>query len=182
MRLLFRVLVVAAIALYMAMAFWSFPLIAENADGLAGFDLRFFGYSADEARAFLSALSDTGRVHYISIQHKIDLVYPAVLSLTLVLAVLRFGTRLPLVIRLLLVLIPLAGAGADYVENALVAQMLTLPVAEVTDAMIARASLVTTAKSALFALAIGVAFLLAVSFSVRRRRNIKRRAKREAEL
>jgi glucan phosphoethanolaminetransferase (alkaline phosphatase superfamily) len=181
MRLLFRVLLMAAIALYAVMALWSFPLIAENAGGLAGFDLRFFGYSADEARAFLSALSDTGRAHYLGIQHSLDLVYPAVLSLTLVLGVLRFGARLPLVVRLVLVLIPLAGAGADYVENVLVAEILTLPVADVTDAMIAQASLVTTLKSMLFAVAIGVTFLLAVVFALRRRRNIKRRAKREAK-
>lgn len=181
MRILFRVLILAAVALYLVMAFWSFPLIAANAEGLEGFDLRFFGYTPDEARAFLSALSDEGRAHYLGIQHQIDLVYPAVLGLTLVLGILRFGVRLPVVIRLLLVVIPLAAAGADYVENGLVVEMLRLPVAEVTDAMITQASLVTTLKSMLFAASIGITFILALSFAIRRRRNIRRRKAREAK-
>ncbi len=181
MRLLFRVLMLAVVALYGVMALWSFPLIAANADGLEGFDLRFLGYSAEEGRAFLSALSETGRAHYLGIQHQIDLVYPAVLSLFLIIGMLRFGSRLPVILKLLLVLVPLAAGVADYVENGLVAAMLTTPVAEVTDAMITQASLVTMAKSGLYAASLVLMVLLGLIFAIRRRRNIRRRKAREAK-
>ncbi len=181
MRNLFRVLLLASVALYAVMALWSFPLITANAEGIEAFDLRFLGYSIDEARAFLTALNDTGRAHYINIQHRLDLIYPAVLSLALLVGILRFGARLSASMRILLAVIPLAAGAADYTENALVGQMLSLPVSEVTDAVITQASLVTVLKSGLYAISIVLLVVLGLTFAIRRRRNIRHRREHEAK-
>ena len=181
MRLLFQILVLFSVILYGVMALWSFPLIAANANGLEGFDLRFMGYSVDDARAFLTALNDAGRTHYLTTQAQLDLAYPAILSLTLIIGMLRFGVRLRVFWRILLVLLPFAAGALDYVENALVAQLLSAQPEDVTDAMITQASLVTMAKSMLYALSIALVIVLAAAFAVRRRRNIRRRQAREAK-
>ena len=182
MRNLFRALLLASMVLYAVMALWSFPIITANAEGIEAFDLRFLGYSVDEARAFLTALNDLGRAHYINIQHRLDLIYPAVLSLALLVGMLRFGARLSVAMRILLALIPLAAGVADYMENALVGQILSVPVSEVTDGMITQASLVTMLKSVLYATSMVLLVVLGLVFSIRRRRNIKRRSEREAEV
>ena len=181
MRNLFRVLLLASVVLYAVMALWSFPIITANAEGIEAFDLRFLGYSVDEARAFLTALNDEGRAHYINIQHRLDLIYPAVLSLALLVGILRFGARMSVAMRILLALIPVAAGIADYTENALVGRMLSLPVSEVTDGLITQASLVTMLKSVLYATSMVLLVVLGLSFAIRRRRNIRRRKRREAK-
>ncbi len=49
---------------YLAMVLWSIPALSRDAGGLAVFDMRPGGYSFDEARAFLAALSPDGARFY----------------------------------------------------------------------------------------------------------------------
>jgi hypothetical protein len=170
MRIAFRLSLLAAVAVYLALVLWSLPRIEAAANGLTPFDLRPFGYSGEEARAFLSALTDAGRAQYAGPQRWLDMVYPALLALTLVLGIFRFGARFPLAGRVLLSAVAVAGSAFDYLENARVAAMLALPPAEVTDAMAAAASQATVAKSGLGAFSITMVLILAVLFGVRRRR------------
>ncbi|MDU8926002.1 hypothetical protein RXV86_01255 [Alisedimentitalea sp. MJ-SS2] len=78
-RILYVFLTIATAALYLVMVLWSLPEITIEADGLMPFDLRPFGYSPQEAEAFLNALSDEGRVFYAETQHRLDMVFPLLL-------------------------------------------------------------------------------------------------------
>ena len=178
MRTVFRLGLVLSVILYLVIAFWSLPRVTDAAGGLAPFDLRPFGYDAAEARAFLAALGEAGRAQYLGPQRLLDLAYPAVLGLTLLAGIWRFGARLPVGVRALLGLLPLVGMAADYAENALVASMLRTPVAEVTDATIAQASLSTMVKSGATGASIGLVVILAIGFAVGRRKRMRRRAAR----
>lgn len=53
LRVLFWTCFSAAMAIYITMIWWSLPLIAEAAGGLAPFDMRPLGYTLKDARAFL---------------------------------------------------------------------------------------------------------------------------------
>jgi hypothetical protein len=145
--------VAATVAVGAAMAFWTLPRIAEAAGGLVPFDLRPFGYSGDEARAFLTALSPEGRGMYQGPQRMLDLIYPTALSGLLALALWRITRNRPRPLRLALVGVAIAGGLADHLENALVAGLLRADPAMVTDAAVAWASAATLAKSVLTAVA-----------------------------
>lgn len=144
------------LAVYAAMTFWTLPGIVEGTGGLMPFDLRFSGYGPDEARAFLAALSDEGRAVYLGPQRLLDTLYPALLAVVLaggVAALVRARW-----LRVVLLAAVLGGMGADYLENARVAALLTADA--VTDEAIAAASRATVAKSALTGGAMGMLLLV----------------------
>lgn len=137
-------LVVAAFALYMVMALWSLPYIAIEAGGQRPFDMRPFGYSEAEARAFVAGLSDAGKMFYLGTQHTLDAIYPALLGAAMMLGcALLFASwvKYPfLILSLVMVL-------ADYQENQKVAEMLIAGEAGMTAAMVQSASTWTVIKS-----------------------------------
>ena len=157
---LFWILPALAAAADLAMILWTLPAIRAAAGGLPAFDLRPGGYSAEEARAFLSALSGAGRALYLGPQHLLDLAFPALLAATLVLAfrLLLPGGRLWIACSLL----ALAGMGADYLENVRVRAMLQVWPDPPDAAAIARASLATRAKFLLDGLALAAALAAAL--------------------
>ena len=137
-RLTFWAVVAAALAVYAAMVLWSIPRIQAEAGGLPVFDMRPGGYGIEEARAFLTALSDEGRDFYLRVQHRLDLIYPALLALATGWALLRLAPgggawRL-------LALVPVPGMVFDWLENGAVARMLTAGPEGLTAAMVERAS------------------------------------------
>ncbi|MFT4959029.1 MAG: hypothetical protein ACI92Z_000101 [Paracoccaceae bacterium] len=133
-------------AIYLTMLTWTLPDISADAAGLVPFDMRPFGYSPDEARAFLAALGDKGRALYLGPQNMLDLLYPFVLAITLAGAVAALIADWRL--RGVLYTVILGGILADYVENTFVALMLeyTEPV---PDKLARFASKATVIKSAL---------------------------------
>jgi hypothetical protein len=140
---LFWALVVANGAVYLAMVLWSLPEIARMAGGVAPFDLRPMGYAPDEARAFLAGLSDEGRAFYLGVQHRLDLVFPGLQAVTLILA---FHCLAPGPLAWALSVVAAASAGFDWAENAAVAGLLAVPEPEV--GAILWASRLTVLKSA----------------------------------
>lgn len=133
-----------AMVIYMVMAFWSIPFIAAEAGGQAPFDMRPLGYSLAEATSFLRALTEEGREFYLTVQQRMDIAYPALLGLALVLGlqlVLRrpWGTVFGVV--------ALVATAADYFENYLVAGLLVTPVEEVDEVTVQVASFLTMSKS-----------------------------------
>jgi hypothetical protein len=166
-RAVFWGVVAATLAVYLVMVLWSLPRVAAAAGGLPPFDLRPLGYSETEARAFLAALTAEGRDLYTRVQHRLDLAFPALLGLTLLMSFQRLVR--PGALLVALALLAFAQMAADYAENALVARMLGRPVAEVPAEMIARASSATLAKSGLVALALA-ALLAALAMRLWRRR------------
>src|SRR5262245_15798623 len=69
------------------MLMWTLPTITAEAGGLAPFDMRPAGYSFAEARAFLVALSDSGKRLYLDVQQPLDVAYPALYGATLFFAI-----------------------------------------------------------------------------------------------
>lgn len=139
----------AALGIYATMVVWTLPGIAQSAGGLPAFDLRPFGYTAVEARAFLSALGPEGLALYTGPQRLLDMVYPALLAFVLIGALRHLYTKGWLLT--LLVFVTLAGMGSDYLENMRVGLLLA---GDVSDLAIASASRSTAMKSALTSVAI----------------------------
>jgi len=144
---------IVSFALWGVMVFWTLPYLRRTAGGLEPFDLRPFGYTPEEARALLYALSGVGRAYYADVQLQLDTAYPAVYAFSRGLLLLwvtapgRTATRpIPLPARLALLLLPLATAWFDYLENEGIAAMLAAG-PQAGDELIERTSLWTRAKS-----------------------------------
>ncbi|MBL9049794.1 MAG: hypothetical protein JNK19_06760 [Tabrizicola sp.] len=141
-NILFWAVILATGVVYLTMVLWSLPEISRQAGGLQPFDLRPRGYSIEEARAFLAALGEPGRVFYRTVQHRLDLVFPGLLALSLSLGYFRLAPRRWAVV---LSLVVIAGACLDWAENAAVAGLLAA--SEPEDAAILAASRLTVLKS-----------------------------------
>jgi hypothetical protein len=125
------VTLVVSIGLWAFMVFWPLAYLRHIAGGLEPFDLRPFGYSLDEARAFLFAISDIGRDYYLNVQLQLDMIYPATYALSRALLLWwltqpgRVADRpLPPAARLILLALPILTAALDYRENEGIAAML----------------------------------------------------------
>lgn len=129
---------------YGAMVVWSLPAVSAAAGGLAPFDLRLGGYSEEEARAFLTALTPEGRAFYTDVQHRLDLIYPPLLGLTLTLG---FHLLFAQPWNVILSLVSLSAVAADYLENFFVGEMLAVAPADLDTALIATASFWTLVKA-----------------------------------
>jgi hypothetical protein len=119
---IFWAVVATTLAVYAVMLTWSIPAISDAAGGRAMFDMLPAGYSYDEARAFLTALSPEGADFYLRVQHRLDLFYPALLAIASGWAMVRLAPRWRW--RLALLLVPVPGMVFDYLENCAVAVML----------------------------------------------------------
>jgi hypothetical protein len=135
------------------MVFGTLPYLRRTAGGLEPFDLRPFGYTPEEARALLYALSEIGRAYYADVQLQLDTAFPALYALSRGLLLLwvtapgRTAERpLPFSARLALLALPLATATFDYFENEGIAAMLAAG-PQAGDDLIEQASLWTRAKS-----------------------------------
>jgi hypothetical protein len=144
---------IVSFMLWGVMMFGTLAYLRRTAGGLEPFDLRPFGYTPDEARALLYALSDIGRAYYADVQLQLDTAYPALYAISRGLLLLwvtapgRTAERpLPLPARLALLVLPLATAWFDYFENEGIAAMLAAG-PQAGDDLIERTSLWTRAKS-----------------------------------
>jgi len=160
----------ATVAVYAVMVFWSLPKIVEAAGGHAPFDLRPAGYSLDEAKSFLAALSADGRAFYHGTQRVLDSVYPLLLASTLGLGLWLVVPSSSHLVREPLVLIPVLAMIADLTENQLVARMLDASVQTLDATTVKMASVTTIVKSILTTYAISALLALAVLQAWTRRR------------
>lgn len=116
-----RVIAIAAAmlaaAVYLAMVSVTLAHL-EVVSGQVPFDMQPFGYSPTDAAALLDALGMDGREYYLTRQIPLDMLYPALLALTLGSTILWFGKRLPNK-RLVHFGIALSVGSAlfDYIEN-----------------------------------------------------------------
>ena len=146
------VALIVSFALWAMMMFWTLPYLRRVAGGLEPFDLRPFGYTLEEARALLHALSDIGRAYYADVQLQLDTAYPALYALSRGLLLLwltapgRTAAKpVPLPVRATLLVLPVLTAWFDYFENDAIAAMLAAG-PEVGADLVARASFWTQAK------------------------------------
>ena len=146
------VALIVSFALWAVMAFWTLAYLRRISGGLEPFDLRPFGYTVEEARALLHALSDIGRAYYADVQLQLDTAYPALYALSRALLLLwltapgRTAEKpLPLPARAALLALPILTASFDYFENAGIAALLAAG-PQVGADLVARASFWTQAK------------------------------------
>jgi hypothetical protein len=171
------VALIVSFALWAAMLFWTLAYLRRIAGGLEPFELRPFGYTVEEARTLLHALSDIGRAYYADVQLQLDTAYPALYALSRGLLLLWLTTAgrtaqrpLPLPVRIALLALPLLAAWFDYAENNAIAAMLTAG-PQVGADLVARASFWTQAKWLVGLLTeVTCVTLLAIAFMRRRHR------------
>lgn len=165
---LFWLVVAITLAVYGVMIFWSIPKISAQAGGLAVFDMRPGGYSFDEARAFLAALSPEGTAFYTDVQHRLDTAYPALLALMLAWSILRLTPASWGLWRWLLAATALPGMAFDYWENLNVSEMLKLGADGITPRMVEAASLHSQAKAAASSISMTIVLVLLCTWVYRR--------------
>ena len=156
--------------IYVVMVTWSLPRIAADAGGLRAFDLRPMGYTFAEAKEFLASLSPEGTQFYLNTQHRLDILYPGLMALTLALGLWHLLRGAPAFVRLALLVPPVLSAVFDFLENAHVSALLSAGASGVTADMVAASSRATVLKSVLGAVA--VASLLTVA-AVRQARHLR---------
>lgn len=171
LKLLFWISLLASVAVYAAMVLYSLPTIQQEAGNLRPFDLRPGGYSLADAGEFLSKISDEGRALYLTVQHRLDLFYPALLAIALGSGLWLMAPESWLGWRWLLAVLPLPGMVFDFVENSLVANLLTANPASLDEELVAAASVATIAKSVFTTIAMVVLLVLLVMWALRKRRS-----------
>jgi hypothetical protein len=144
---------ILAASVYLAMA--SFTLAhLEVVSGLVPFDMRPFGYSPTEAASLLDALGVVGRRYYLTRQIPLDILYPALLALTLSSVFFWFGERMPN--RRIVhfgVALSVGSALFDYIENlGIVAMILSWP--DVSGPLVYATSTATITKSVITTVAV----------------------------
>ena len=130
----------------------------ETLSGLVPFDMRPTGYSFDDAEQLLAALGRGGRTYYLNRQIPLDTLYPALLSLTLICALLHFGRDISdRRVVLAGIWVALLAGLADYAENLCVALML-LGWPDVPPTLVALSSVISVSKAILTSVAIFALF------------------------
>jgi hypothetical protein len=124
--------------------------------------MRPFGYGLADASALLDGLGADGRQYYLTHQIPLDVLYPALLALTLITTIFWLGQRMPNS-RLVRVGVALSIGAAlfDYGENlGIVAMIWNWP--GVSSPLVYAASTATIAKSVMTTLAVLLTVVLAV--------------------
>jgi len=167
-RLAYLALAAVVLALWELMTKIIGPVLRKAAFGQDSFDARWRGYTYDEAQAYLTKLTPTGRDLYLEALHRLDGVFIPALAVFLVWS---FAVLLPRWPAVVMAVVTLGGMVADLTENHRVAAMFNAP--ELTDALVTAASNATRLKGALDGLALAVfvgAVLVAAWRWARRRR------------
>ncbi|MDX8482791.1 hypothetical protein RFN28_30660 [Mesorhizobium sp. VK24D] len=161
---------VASAAVFVAMTALEFFYFRRLSGGLPSLDMRVTGFTPDEGMAWLTALGRRGGEiiivwHYLTL----DLLFPALLSLTLVSLILAFGRRLtnframPAQLQALCALVlVLPYTITDYVQNLAVARLLSDFQSANPDSL-SLASSLTVTKFVLLAIPVAVAAVFALA-------------------
>ena len=162
-------------AVFIAMTVMEFFYFRQLSGGLPSLDMRYFGFTPDEGMAWLTALGRRGGEiiivwHYLTF----DLLFPALLSVTLVSLILVFGRRLSTframsaqLQALFSLVLVLPYAAADYAQNLAVARLLSDFQSANPDSL-AFASSLTVTKFALLAIPVFVIAVFALAGQRRR--------------
>ncbi|QKC77878.1 hypothetical protein EB233_22235 [Mesorhizobium erdmanii] len=150
-------------AVFIAMTLLEFFYFRQLSGGLPSLDMRYFGFTPDEGMAWLTALGRRGGEiilvwHYLTF----DLLFPALLSLTLVSLILATGRRLEnfrvlpgQVQSIFALVLVLPYMLADYAQNIAVARLLSDFLSANPDSL-SFASALTVTKFALLAIPVVV--------------------------
>ncbi|QND59769.1 hypothetical protein HB778_26840 [Mesorhizobium huakuii] len=156
-------------AVFIAMTVLEFLYFRQLSGGLPSLDMRYFGFTPDEGMAWLTALGRRGGEiilvwHYLTF----DLLFPALLSLTLVSLILATGRRLKTfrtlpgqVQSIVALVLVLPYTLADYAQNIAVARLLSDFLSANPDSL-SLASVLIVTKFALLAIPLVVIAILAL--------------------
>lgn len=179
LKLIFWPVFIVTMGIYIAMLTWSLPLISDAAGGLAPFDMRPSGYTYEEAKVFLSALSEDANSFYRHTQiAKLDTAYPGLLALTLFMAIGLLAQNWLKIWGWVLALIAIPGAIFDYMENINIKLMLFLGPDNINAEIVANASARSTAKAMFTTAAMSVLLILLIIWIIRslRRKRVTQEA------
>ncbi len=117
--------------------------------GLRPFDMRPGGYSSEQAHVLLDALGIDGRQYYLTRQIPLDLIYPALMALTLV-SILKWIERQGVnrVLTKVGIGLSVGAAIADYLENVGICSMI-LSWPDLPTSLVQAVSLASIAKAVL---------------------------------
>lgn len=159
----------AAAGFYLLMIFGTLAHL-ETLSGLRPFDMRPGGYSAEQANSLIDALESSGRRYYLTRQIPLDLVYPALMALTLISSFKWLGSR---GVSQKLVQIgtwfSIAAAIADYLEIAGICLMI-LSWPEISANTVLAASVASIAKSGFTTTAVLIVLLGIGSWALKKKR------------
>lgn len=141
---MYWVLVAATVTNYLIMVLWSLPRVSEMAGGGVPFDMRPGGYTFDEARAFLSGMTDAGRDFYLNTQQRLDVIYPTLLAITVAIPLAYWAPRYW---GRTLATLAIAAGVFDHLENSAVAVLLRAEPDSLNEVMVSTASNWSLAKS-----------------------------------
>lgn len=142
------------------------PAIESAAGGLTVFDMSFL-YSADDARAFLQAISEDGKNTYLYRQLPLDFFYPVCYGCFFVFALAKLQKKLGA-----FSLAPLFLMAFDYAEN--ISVVIMLKKAEFSSSLALLGSAFTTVKTVLMYAVFVLIIVLAVRAVVRKKKgNVK---------
>ncbi len=140
---IFWFLFAAMLAAWLSMNFWTVPRIEGLAGGLRLLDMRFTGYSFEEAQIFIATIGDYGAELYLGAQYWLDMVFPPLLGAVLFLF---YRWLYQGMLGLFVGTVSLSYVVADILENIAVAAMLHAGADGMTAEMAATANQWTTMK------------------------------------
>lgn len=165
--LAFWILAAAAATLYLVMTFWSLPQV-NLGEKLKPFDLRYFGYTLDQAKEYVSALAPVQVAFYRDVQHTLDLFFPPLWALTLFFAIAALAPRRLGAWRWALAAVALPTAFFDLQENFAVGRMLAVGADRLTEELVQPASQWTVLKFGLNFVVLALLLVLLVGRARRR--------------
>ena len=148
---IYWIMVAATVTNYLMMILWSLPLVSEMAGGGVPFDMRVGGYTFDDARVFLTVITDAGRDFYLNTQQLLDLFYPTLFAITVATPLVHL---MPRYWGWTLAMPAIAAGVSDHLENSAVAVMLRVEPDALTEAMVSTASNWSLVKSILTTIAL----------------------------
>lgn len=161
-RLAFLVLALFTAAEYGVLVGWGGSTLSAASGGLVVFDLRVTGYSPDEARVFLAALSPEGRQFYLGPVRVLDTVFPIAYTLCLCIAIWYRSLGLPHWLRAALTGLGVGYGALDLTENVYLAKILRAGPEALDEKLVHLASALTIGKFIIAALGLIVFFILLV--------------------
>ncbi len=145
------------------MNFLLIPIIESDTNGIRCFDMNF-AYSFEEAKKFLSLLSERGREVYLGFQLPLDFLYPFVYAVFFFFIIARLTKRV-----LPLCLLPIILALTDYTEN--ICTLIILKASELSKALASFSSVTTSVKTVLMYTVFAVIIVCAI-YRATKRRNV----------
>ena len=168
---IFWTIVAITVIDYLVMVIWSLPYIANQAGGLMPFDVRPTGYSFEDAKAFVGALTVQGNIFYLSMQHMLDTVFPILEGVVVSWAIIMLADKSWGFGRWLMIIPGVAGMVFDLLENRQVGVMLTTGAKDLTAEIVSLGSTFTIAKSILVTISFLILAWLLLQRYLEKRRN-----------